>query len=178
MWKTQDDKRKRVCQGSSAMEGTSQGYTSIFWAAEGTSQHVTIFEKWKNPTSALHRKRTWVQALPGFSTWGKSLYSGPSPGPSVICDLLSRPRAQISNQGRACTHALLPYLMWSFFPRASFKMVVPYAGWDSGERGCWLLGGATVMMTVFIHTAENEIFLMFCWRRDCSIWIEFFYDNI
>jgi hypothetical protein len=69
---------------------------------------------------------------------------------------------------------LLPYLMWSFFPRASFKMVVSYAGWDSGERGCWLLGGATVMMTVFIHTAENEIFLMFCWKRDAVYGWNFF----
>ncbi len=51
--------------------------------------------------------------------------------------LADRLQAQISNQGRACTHALLLYLMWSFFPRASFKMVVSYAGWDSGERVCW-----------------------------------------
>jgi hypothetical protein len=53
---------------------------------------VTTSNKWKNPSSALLRKRTWVQALPWFSTsylglpaWGtdlkswKGLYSGPSP---------------------------------------------------------------------------------------------------
>jgi hypothetical protein len=31
---------------------------------EGTSQPFTISKKWKNPSSALDRKRTWVQALP------------------------------------------------------------------------------------------------------------------
>jgi len=39
------------------------GSTGIFWPAEGTSQLVTTSKKWKNPSSALRRKRTWVQAL-------------------------------------------------------------------------------------------------------------------
>jgi hypothetical protein len=68
------------------------GSTKIFWLAEGTSQPVTISKKWKNPSSDLHRKRTWVQALPWISTCSlglpasgtdlksrKGLYSGPSP---------------------------------------------------------------------------------------------------
>jgi hypothetical protein len=51
-----------------------------------------VFKKWKNPSSALHRKRTRVQALPWFLTCSlglpasgtdlksrKGLYSGPSP---------------------------------------------------------------------------------------------------
>jgi hypothetical protein len=37
--------------------------TGIFWPAEGTSQAVTISKKWKNPSSALRRTRTCVQAL-------------------------------------------------------------------------------------------------------------------
>jgi len=68
------------------------GCTGIFWPAEGTSQLVTIFKKWKNPSSALYRKRTFVQALPWFfrCSFGlpalgtdlksqKGQYSGPSP---------------------------------------------------------------------------------------------------
>ncbi len=56
------------------------------------SQPVTISKKWKNPSSAFSRKRTWVQALPRLSTCSlglpasgrdlksrKGLYSGPSP---------------------------------------------------------------------------------------------------
>jgi hypothetical protein len=39
------------------------GCTGILWPAEGTSQAVTIFKKWKNPSSALRRTRTRVQAL-------------------------------------------------------------------------------------------------------------------
>jgi len=39
------------------------GCSGIFWRAEGTSQPVTISTMWKNPSSALQRKRTWVQAL-------------------------------------------------------------------------------------------------------------------
>ncbi len=35
---------------------------------EGTSQPITISKKWKNPSSERPRKRTWVQALPWFST--------------------------------------------------------------------------------------------------------------
>jgi hypothetical protein len=58
-----------------------------FWPAEGTSQPVTISKKWKNPSSALRRKRTWIQALPAY-----------------------RPRAQISNHGRACTQVLFLYI--------------------------------------------------------------------
>ncbi len=68
------------------------GCTGIFSPAEDTNQPVTISKKWKNPISALLRKRTWVQALPWFSTcylglpasgtdlksW-KGLYWGPSP---------------------------------------------------------------------------------------------------
>ncbi len=42
--------------------------TGIFWPAEGTSQPVTISKKWKNPSSTLRRKRTWVHALPWVST--------------------------------------------------------------------------------------------------------------
>jgi hypothetical protein len=52
-----------------------------------SDQPFTISKKWKNPSSALRRKRTSVQALPWFSTcslslWAsdlKSRYSGPSP---------------------------------------------------------------------------------------------------
>jgi hypothetical protein len=44
------------------------GCSRIFWPAEGTSQPVTISKKWKNPTSTLTRKRTWVQALQWFLT--------------------------------------------------------------------------------------------------------------
>jgi len=69
------------------------GCAGIFWPVEGTSQPVTIFKKWKNPSSALHRKGTWVQAaLQWFSTCSfgllasgtdlkslKGMYSGPSP---------------------------------------------------------------------------------------------------
>ncbi len=44
------------------------GCTRIFWPAEGTSQPVTISKKWKNPTSTLLRKRTWVQARQWFLT--------------------------------------------------------------------------------------------------------------
>jgi hypothetical protein len=40
--------------------------TGIFWPAEGTSQPVTISKKWKNPSSALHRRRARVQALLWF----------------------------------------------------------------------------------------------------------------
>ncbi len=38
------------------------GCTGIFWLAESNSQHVTISKKWKNPSCALRRKRTWVPA--------------------------------------------------------------------------------------------------------------------
>jgi len=58
------------------------GCTGIFWPVEGTSQPVTISKKWKNPSSALCRKRTWVQALSRVSTcslgllaWGTDLKS-------------------------------------------------------------------------------------------------------
>jgi hypothetical protein len=44
------------------------GCTRIFWPAEGTSQLVTISKKWKNPSSILLRKKTWVQALQWFLT--------------------------------------------------------------------------------------------------------------
>jgi hypothetical protein len=44
---------------------------------------VTISKKWKNPSSALCRKRTCIQVLPWFSICSlksqKGLYSGPSP---------------------------------------------------------------------------------------------------
>ncbi len=48
------------------------GCTGIFWPAEGTNQPITISKKWKNLSSALCRKSTWVQAPPWFSTstWG------------------------------------------------------------------------------------------------------------
>ncbi len=46
------------------MEGTSQACTG-----KVPSLPVTISKKWKNPSSSLRRKRTWVQALPWFSTW-------------------------------------------------------------------------------------------------------------
>jgi len=59
---------------------------------EVTSQPFTISKKWKNPSSALLRKRTWIQALPPLSTCSlsllasgtdlksqKGLYWGPSP---------------------------------------------------------------------------------------------------
>ncbi len=50
-----------------------QGCTGIFWPVEGTSQPVTISKKWKNPSSALRRKRTCVQTLPWFLTCSLSL---------------------------------------------------------------------------------------------------------
>jgi hypothetical protein len=73
------------------------GCTGIFWPAERTRQPVTISKKWKNPSSALCRKRTWVQALPWFSTCSLGLpasgtdlksqkghlYSGPSQKPNL-----------------------------------------------------------------------------------------------
>jgi hypothetical protein len=70
------------------------GYTAIFCPAEGTSQPIIISTKWKNPSSAVPRKKSRVQALPWF--W---------PVPSAY-----RPCAQISNRGRAWTHALLLYI--------------------------------------------------------------------
>jgi hypothetical protein len=67
------------------------GCIGIFWPAEGTSQPVAASKKWNNPSSTLRSKRTWVQALPWFSTRSlslpaldtdlksqKGLYSGPS----------------------------------------------------------------------------------------------------
>jgi hypothetical protein len=57
---------------------------------EDTSQPVTISKKWTNPSSALHRKRTWVQALPWFSRGSLGL-------PASGTDL---------KWGRACTQAL------------------------------------------------------------------------
>ncbi len=36
------------------------GCTGIFWPAQGTSQPVTISKTWKNPSSVLRRKRTWL----------------------------------------------------------------------------------------------------------------------
>jgi len=38
----------------------------LYW--DFTNQPVTISKKWKNPSYVLRRKRTWVQALPWFST--------------------------------------------------------------------------------------------------------------
>ncbi len=67
--------------------------SGIFWWEEGTSQPITISKKWKNSSSALHRKRIWVQALPWFST----------------CSLGLPVWAQISNLGRPCTQARLVY---------------------------------------------------------------------
>jgi hypothetical protein len=73
-------------------------YTGIFWPSEGTSQPVIISKRWKNPSSALRRKRTpeyrafhyfrpvlgfrFSLGLPASGTDLKSrkgLYSGPSP---------------------------------------------------------------------------------------------------
>jgi hypothetical protein len=67
-------------------------FMGIFWPAEGTSQLVTISKEWKNPSSALCRKRTFVKALPWFFTCSfgllalgtdlksqKGQYLGPSP---------------------------------------------------------------------------------------------------
>ncbi len=44
------------------------GCTGIFWPADGTSTPVTISKKWEDPSSALPRKRTRVEALRRFST--------------------------------------------------------------------------------------------------------------
>ncbi len=75
---------------------TSQALLGCFWPTEGTSQPITISETWKNPSSAFHRKRTWVQAVLWFSicslglpAWDtdlksrKGLYLGPSPIHSI-----------------------------------------------------------------------------------------------
>ncbi len=58
------------------------GCTGICWSAEGTSQPVTISKKCKNPSSALLRKRTPLQAVLWFSAcslglpaWGTDLES-------------------------------------------------------------------------------------------------------
>jgi hypothetical protein len=66
------------------------GSIGIFSPVEGTSQPVTISKKWKKISCALHRERTWIQALPWFLTCSlglpgsgtdlksqKGLYSGP-----------------------------------------------------------------------------------------------------
>jgi hypothetical protein len=74
-------------------------YTGIFCPSKATGRPITISKKWKNPSSALLRKRTWVQVLPSFFT-DSSAY---------------QPRAQISNHGR---QALLAYT--KFWRRASF----------------------------------------------------------
>jgi len=80
--------------GSCAVEGTSQVVLgSSDHGKVGTSQVVTISEKWKNPSSG---KGTWVQALLWFPTCSlglpasgtdlksrKGLYSGPSPIPDI-----------------------------------------------------------------------------------------------
>ncbi len=47
----------------------------IFWPAEGTSLLVKISKKWKNPSSALRRKRSWVQALPWFEICAQGRYT-------------------------------------------------------------------------------------------------------
>ncbi len=69
------------------------GCTGIFCPAEGTSQPITISTKWKNPSNALPRKKTWVQALPWFWTCSLSLpaldtdlksWKGVNSGPSPI----------------------------------------------------------------------------------------------
>jgi hypothetical protein len=56
-------------------------FKQMLFEVERLLDHVS--KRWKNPSSALSGRRTWVQALPWFSTY--------------------RPRAQISNHGRACT---------------------------------------------------------------------------
>jgi hypothetical protein len=59
-----------------------------------------ISKKWKDPSSALPRKRTWVQALPWFSTCSLGL-------PPLGTDLKSR---------KGCTQALVLYFFSFFFP--------------------------------------------------------------
>jgi hypothetical protein len=39
------------------------GCTGVFWPVEGTSEPVTISKMWKNPSSALRRRRACTQAL-------------------------------------------------------------------------------------------------------------------
>jgi len=66
---------------------------------EGTSQPVTVSKKWKNPSSTLGRKRTWVSA-----------------GPSMIFDLFPRPAAWVPAPGghrSQITEKALLLLYWS-----------------------------------------------------------------
>ncbi len=72
------------------------GSTGIFWPADGTSQPVTISEKWKAP-SFERDPRTGPSVIfdlfPRLTGWGrylksrKGLYSGPSPVQNCIAIL-------------------------------------------------------------------------------------------
>jgi hypothetical protein len=85
-------------------EGTCQPGLGPFWPGEGTSQPVTISKKWKNPSTALCRKRAPeyrpfrdLRSVPNAGrgqylfplasrTDLKSLYAGPSPIRKVPVD--------------------------------------------------------------------------------------------
>jgi len=82
--------------GSSAVEGTSQDIPGSSADRKGLAGLSLFLKSEKNPSSALRRKRTWVQALPSFSTcflglsaWGtdlKSRKAGPSPIHKVLTE--------------------------------------------------------------------------------------------
>jgi hypothetical protein len=65
------------------VEGTSQAVLGSSDQRKVTSQPVTISKMWKNLSSALSRKRTWVQALLWFLTCSLGL-------PATSTDLKSR----------------------------------------------------------------------------------------
>ncbi len=67
-WRNLFSASKIFCRGR-----YQPSYTRNFYWVEGTSQPFTISKKWKNPSSALPRKRTWIQALPPLSTCSLSL---------------------------------------------------------------------------------------------------------
>jgi len=78
-----------------------------FWPVEGTTQLVTISKKWKIPSFALHRKRTWVQALLflGPTSLGHKFQIKKGPVFRPLRDFRPvlwayRPWAQISNHER------------------------------------------------------------------------------
>ncbi len=70
-WRNLFSTSRIFCRGS-----FQPSCTGIAWPAEGTSQPLTISKKWKNPSSAWRRKRSWVQALfPIEKVWWRHWHS-------------------------------------------------------------------------------------------------------
>ncbi len=103
------------------------GSTGIFWPAEGASQPVTTSKKWKNQGSTLRTKWTCVQALLWHPTYSLGLPV----------------RAQISNHRRACTQALLLYIIscsmpgWNDFEYLNCCNVPQFALSNLGFKFLW-----------------------------------------